>query len=220
MEQSFWPSPSGIPILKVRESGNNYSNCTWTETENALSFPEGKRRTVSRRWVKAECQNKNKSKTDVYHSPLSLPHVYLPVQSHATDWRLELQEIPIPWRPWDRKESQDRNSKWEESVRGLIFMWIDHPIIWPLTVILEPFTSIPVQLQPYSRIHHQEYCFVLKNYSRTFLPLFFQFMPWVCQFLKLFRKYKPLVVHLTTFCLHFLLLQGKLHGPSLNPTPK
>lgn len=89
MEQSFWPSPSGIPILKVGESGNNYSTCAWTETENGLSFPEGKRITVSRRWVKAECQNKNKNKTDVCHSPLSLPHVYLPVQSHATDWRLE-----------------------------------------------------------------------------------------------------------------------------------
>ena len=85
-------------------------------------------------------QNKLKKKNQMSIIALCLTApLYLPVQSHDTEWRLDLQEMQILCRFQERKESLDRNSKWEESIRGLIFMWIDHPIIWPLTVY--PFST-------------------------------------------------------------------------------
>ena len=134
--------------------------------------------------------------------------------------------MPILWRPWDRKEAQDRNSKWEEAVRGPN-IHVDRPSkIWSLTEYPSSSQSpLPPFHVSYGHILelNQERFRILKEDSPTFHLLSSQLMPSVCQFLNLFRNYKPLY---TFPCpsdncyLHFLPLQGKFYGPSLKPRPK
>lgn len=117
--------------------------------------------------------SENKTRTDVYFSPLSLPHPCPLVQSHAMTEAWICRKL---WccgdlgigRRWD--VAQDRNWKWEQPVSSML---VDRPsnnlalLCLPL-LILEPFTSIPLQLWPYSRIYHKEHFCHLKKHSLTF----------------------------------------------------
>lgn len=91
-------------------------------------------------------------------------------------------------------------------------------------LVLEPFTSIPVQLWPYPRTYPQEHFYLLKKIvcHSTLYALFFQFTP---------SYANPSTSSGTTS--HSTLspyssdkiscsfpLQGKLRGPLLNPKPK
>lgn len=79
--------------------------------------------------------NKINKKTDVDHSPLSLPHLYLLVQSYAIDSSRSQKIMQILWKPWEgpkvgwgpSRELEEVSSQW----RTLTSIQTEEPVTQP-----------------------------------------------------------------------------------------